>query len=37
MISKEGITALRYDVIPAQHDGVYASDHCPIVLELKLN
>ena len=37
MISKEGIAALRYDVIPAQHDGVYASDHCPIVLELKLN
>ena len=37
MISKEGITALRYDVIPAVHDGVYASDHCPIVLELKLN
>jgi endonuclease/exonuclease/phosphatase family metal-dependent hydrolase len=37
MISKEGITALRYDVMPAQHDGVYASDHCPIVLELKLN
>ena len=37
MISKEGITALRYDVIPAVHNGVYASDHCPIVLELKLN
>ena len=37
MISREGITALRYDVIPAVHDGVYASDHCPIVLELKLH
>lgn len=37
MISKEGFTAERYGVLPAVHDGVYASDHCPIVLELKLN
>lgn len=37
MISREGFTALRYDVLSALHDGVYSSDHCPIVLELTLN
>jgi len=32
MISKEGITPLCYDVLTETHDGVYSSDHCPIVL-----
>lgn len=36
MISKEGWTAQRYAVIQPVHDGVYVSDHCPIVLELVL-
>ena len=36
MISKTGFDALRYDVVQPIHDGVYASDHCPIVLQLKL-
>ena len=37
MISRNGVTVERYVVIPALHDGVYSSDHCPIVLEVKLN
>jgi len=32
MISKAGIRAERYTVVPAVHDGVYTSDHCPITL-----
>lgn len=36
MISKEGWTAQRYAVVQPVHDGVYASDHCPIVVELVL-
>lgn len=36
MISKTGFELVSYDVLPADHGGVYASDHCPIVLELKL-
>lgn len=34
MISKTGWEAQRYAVVQPVHDGVYASDHCPIVLEL---
>ena len=34
MISKTGWEANRYAVVQPVHDGVYASDHCPIVLEL---
>ena len=34
MISQTGWEALRYAVVQPVHDGVYASDHCPIVLEL---
>lgn len=34
MISKTGFAAQRYWVIPAVHDGVYSSDHCPIALTL---
>lgn len=37
MISKTGFTAQRYAVIQPVHDGVYASDHCPIVVELTMN
>ncbi len=36
MISKTGWEALRYAIIQPVHDGVYVSDHCPIVLEMKL-
>ncbi len=36
MISKTGILAERYSVVPAVHDGVYASDHCPITLTITL-
>lgn len=36
MISKTGFDVMRYDVVQPIHDGVYASDHCPIVLQLTL-
>ena len=36
MISKTGISAQCYRVVPAVHDGVYASDHCPITLTFAL-
>ncbi len=34
MISKTGWIAKKYAIIQPVHDGVYVSDHCPIVLEL---
>lgn len=37
MISKTGITVSEYDVLSGLHDGVYSSDHCPIVLEFSLD
>lgn len=36
MISKTGFAVERYDVVQPIHDGVYVSDHCPIVLQLVL-
>ena len=36
MISKTGVNAQRYWVVEPIHDGVYVSDHCPIVLQLTL-
>ena len=36
MISKEGLTVNEYKVLSGLHDGVYSSDHCPIVLEITL-
>lgn len=36
MISKTGFIAHAYQVVQPIHDGVYASDHCPIVLQLTL-
>ena len=36
MLSKTGWTAQRYAIVQPVHDGVYASDHCPIVIELVL-
>ncbi len=36
MISKSGFEVLGYDVLAAVHDGVYSSDHCPIVLDVRL-
>lgn len=37
MISKSGFTVESYQVVQPIHDGVYASDHCPIVLRLMLD
>ncbi len=34
MISKTGWIAKKYAIIQPVHDGVYVSDHCPIVLDL---
>lgn len=36
MISKSGFGVERYWVVEPIHDGIYASDHCPIVLQLTL-
>ena len=36
MISQTGWNPLRYAIIQPVHDGVYASDHCPIVLQMVL-
>lgn len=36
MVSKVGFTVDTYRVVQPIHDGVYASDHCPIVLQLIL-
>ena len=36
MISRTGFSVESYTVVPAIHDGVYASDHCPIVVVLTL-
>ena len=37
MISKEGITAKEYNVLTETHNGIYSSDHSPIVLTMQLN
>lgn len=37
MISKTGIDPIAYRVLSAVADGVYYTDHCPIVLEFQLN
>ena len=37
MLSPTGFEVDRYQVLPAIHDGVYSSDHCPIVLDLRLS
>lgn len=36
MISKKGFAVERYGVVSGVHDGTHSSDHCPIVLEVKL-
>ena len=36
MISKTGWVAQKYAIVQPVHDGVYASDHCPIVLQMIL-
>ncbi len=36
MVSKTGFAIEKYDVLSGLNDGVYTSDHCPIVLELSL-
>lgn len=33
MLSREGFMPLRYSVVQPVYDGIYASDHCPIVLQ----
>ncbi len=37
MISKTGIKVNEYNVLSGLHDGVYSSDHCPIVLEFTID
>ena len=37
MISKSGFRILRYDVVDIVHDGVYMSDHNPILLDVTLD
>lgn len=37
MVSKTGIDVKTYDVLDRTHDGVYASDHYPIYIEIKLD
>lgn len=36
MVSKTGFSVKHYGVVDNVYDGVYASDHCPIVLEVAL-
>jgi endonuclease/exonuclease/phosphatase family metal-dependent hydrolase len=36
MLSKTSFSVNRYAVLPALHDGVYSSDHSPILLEISL-
>lgn len=36
MVTKTGFRIHRYDVIQPIHDGIYASDHCPIALALTM-
>ena len=36
MISKTGWVAQKYAIVQPVHEGVYASDHCPIVLQMIL-
>jgi len=36
MVSKEGIDVNTYDVLDRTHDGIYASDHFPIYIEIEL-
>ena len=36
MVSKTGIDVKTYDVLDRTHDGVYASDHFPIYIEIEL-
>ena len=36
MVSKSGFSVEQYRVVQPIHNGIYASDHCPIVLQLVL-
>ena len=36
MVSMTGFEVLDYEVILPVHDGVYASDHCPLVLRVEM-
>ncbi len=36
MVSKTSFKVNSYNVLSAIHDGVYSSDHCPIVLEVEI-
>ena len=36
MLSKSGFVVREYDVLTETHDGVYSSDHCPIVLTVTM-
>ena len=36
MVSKSGVEVLEYELIVPIHEGVFASDHCPIVLRAEI-
>ncbi len=36
MVSKTGIDVLRYAVLTETHNGIWSSDHCPLILNMKL-
>jgi exonuclease III len=36
MVSKTGFKVESYNVLSGIRDGVYTSDHCPIILEVKI-
>ena len=37
MVSPDGMNILRYDVLDYTHDGVFASDHWPLVLTVRFD
>lgn len=36
MLSQTGFTPIRYSIVQPIHNGIYASDHCPIVLQVTI-
>ena len=37
MLSKTGFTPVSYRIVQPVHDGIYATDHCPIVLQVTID
>ena len=36
MLSKSDFAVLQYHVIPVLRDGIYSSDHCPVVMDVTI-